>query len=524
MSASETQAFGGVRLDRLCMASAAGIALAVYASTMCPGLAGIGDTPKFQFVGAVLGTPHSPGYPLYTLLSWLFAQLPVGSVAFRMNLLSAVAGSLATGLMAGVLLELGCRPIVAFAGAAAIAFGRVFWSQAVLAEVYTVNAALFSAAVLFLLRWEHTKAFKYLVWALAMFSAGLAHHLTLAMTAPAMLVFALLCDRRIVTWRSVRAAAIACAAGFASYLLLWVRTWQHAPFLEVRANTLSDLIGIITARQFQHALFRFSVGKILTIRLPLMVHWLAGELRWTGVALLAVGVLALAMRRRRDLWLLAGCVATVTAFAIDYDVYDIHVFLIIPMIACGLLAGAGLQATYAALSRNQWLRAAAALLVLAIPFGQLRANFRVNDFHRHTFEAAYFGALFSELPPRTAFVAESYTVDHMLLYMLLGERAGKDREIEVIPPEPEVVRRYAESGFTVLAFENARSALGIDVPFRAVDMTLPRPRAFQRLVDTEAPELAYPLSVAEIRQSRSATSLDPPPEPMTGAVWRVANQ
>src|SRR5579859_1378505 len=96
---------------------------------MYPGLVGIGDTPKMQMVGAVLGTPHSPGYPLYIWLSWIFTHLPFGTVAFRVNLLSAVCGAAAVGVLTLVLRELGCRGIVAFAAALAIGFGRLYWSQ-----------------------------------------------------------------------------------------------------------------------------------------------------------------------------------------------------------------------------------------------------------------------------------------------------------------------------------------------------------------------------------------------------------
>ena len=89
------------------------VSLCVYIATMFPGLAAIGDTPKFQFVGAVLGIPHSPGYPLYVLLSWVFSKIPIATIAFRANLMSAVFGSAAVALAAATLLELGCAPMVA---------------------------------------------------------------------------------------------------------------------------------------------------------------------------------------------------------------------------------------------------------------------------------------------------------------------------------------------------------------------------------------------------------------------------
>ena len=82
------------RYDLAIAALASIVAGGVYLATMFPGLAAIGDTPKFQFVGAVLGTPHPPGYPVYMLLLWAFAQLPFGTLAYRANLLSVVFGAI----------------------------------------------------------------------------------------------------------------------------------------------------------------------------------------------------------------------------------------------------------------------------------------------------------------------------------------------------------------------------------------------------------------------------------------------
>src|SRR5258708_38141233 len=37
-----------------------------------------------------LGLPHPPGYPLYCLLGRLFSLFPIGTVAFRFNLLASL--------------------------------------------------------------------------------------------------------------------------------------------------------------------------------------------------------------------------------------------------------------------------------------------------------------------------------------------------------------------------------------------------------------------------------------------------
>ena len=63
----------------------------------------------FQFIGRVLGVAHNPGYPLYVLLTYPIALLPIGSLPYRINLFSAVCGALAVALVFLVARRLGLR-------------------------------------------------------------------------------------------------------------------------------------------------------------------------------------------------------------------------------------------------------------------------------------------------------------------------------------------------------------------------------------------------------------------------------
>ena len=56
-----------------------------------PGIA-FDDWGELQTVPHVLGVAHPTGYPVYILSAWLFELLPIGSVAFRANMFSAVCG------------------------------------------------------------------------------------------------------------------------------------------------------------------------------------------------------------------------------------------------------------------------------------------------------------------------------------------------------------------------------------------------------------------------------------------------
>ncbi len=116
------------------------IALIVYMRTLLPGQA-FDDWGEMQVVPHVLGIPHPTGYPTYVLVAWLFELLPIGSIAFRANLLSAVCIAVALAALTSAQQRLGVRPVVAAGAALATGFTGSIWSSATVAEVNALHLA-----------------------------------------------------------------------------------------------------------------------------------------------------------------------------------------------------------------------------------------------------------------------------------------------------------------------------------------------------------------------------------------------
>src|SRR5690349_15225230 len=74
------------------------IAFAVYVLTLSRGVLG-GDAGELQFVPPILGLTHPTGYPLQVLLHFAWSFLPIGSVAYRQNLLDALIAACAVGVV-----------------------------------------------------------------------------------------------------------------------------------------------------------------------------------------------------------------------------------------------------------------------------------------------------------------------------------------------------------------------------------------------------------------------------------------
>ena len=128
--------------------------LLLYLQTLAPSVATLfDDSLEFPLVAHDLAIAHPTGYPLYTLLGKLFTLGPFPNVAWAVNLLSAAVAALTVSLVYLVARMLTRRRWPALLGALALAASPVFWSQAVVAEVYTLNAALVAALLWLALRW-----------------------------------------------------------------------------------------------------------------------------------------------------------------------------------------------------------------------------------------------------------------------------------------------------------------------------------------------------------------------------------
>ncbi len=120
--------------------------LSLYGLTM-PRTVTLEDSGQLILVAHTAGIAHPPGYPLFALLGWLFARLPVGSPAVPVHLLSASAGAAACVALWRVGVRLGARSEAAWLGAVGLGVSLRFWSQAIVAEVYTLVALLFIATL-----------------------------------------------------------------------------------------------------------------------------------------------------------------------------------------------------------------------------------------------------------------------------------------------------------------------------------------------------------------------------------------
>lgn len=222
-------------IDRLFFIASCAISFGVYLRTLCPTVF-VGDSGELISAAYTLRIPHPPGYPTFCLLGKLFTLLPVGNVAYRVNLLSAFFASLTIGFVYRILLHLFRRETqgkeanaFALAGAFLFAFLRDFWFYALSAEVYTLNTFFFAVLLYVLLRWQEEKKETLFFLGLFLFGLGLGNHHTLLMFGPlALCVLLLEAPEMVRNPRFLGKSLIFIGLGLSVYLYLPLRA-ANAP-------------------------------------------------------------------------------------------------------------------------------------------------------------------------------------------------------------------------------------------------------------------------------------------------------
>jgi hypothetical protein len=414
-------------------AAVGALSLAVYVRTLLPGVGYSGDTAKWQFLGEVGGTPHPTGYPLYLLINKAFVTVvPLGSLAWRANVLSAVLGAATAAVLVLVLRTLGARPGVAAATAAATALTLGIWSQAVVAEVYTLHLLLLAAVTLCLARWAAGGSDRWLLAGLALLAASFGNHLGTALSLPGVAWVLWVHRRRALTPRNLAWAAAAAALGAAQYLYL-VRMTAVGAYVEQPVHGLDGIVEAVSGGRFRDQMFTFSPAELITDRLPLTLR-LAWHQFGPLLAVTAWGVTRAwrGVHRAIAVHLLALAAAS-SVYAMNFDVPDVFVFYLPAWLALAVFTGLGLEDVAGRvaprLSADRTRRAAGAVALAAVPAALLVANYHQASQRGSTADAERIERLIEAAGHDAVLVTDNYADSEYVWYYLLGERMGAERHL-----------------------------------------------------------------------------------------------
>jgi hypothetical protein len=402
-------------------------ALAVYLLTLAPSITWRhdgADSGELAVAAAVLGVPHPPGYPTWTLLAWLFTHLPVGELARRVALLSALSAAIAAALVAWLVQTLwprqpGVRAAAALGGLA-LAFQFTFWSQAILVEVYALHT-LFVALIAALTLPQSPNALARRRLAAFVFGLGLGNHLSLIFVGPWLLLGFSAKLPPLTAARRLIGLLLPCLAGLAVYVYLPLAAGRQPTLRWGDPTTPGGFWWLVSAQLYRGALFGLTLPEML-IRLRAWLDLLAQPLAWPGLALAALGLWRLAAQDRRLALATVGAALLVALYALGYATVDAFVYLLPVFLLAALWQAAGVLAVAAWLARRQV--AGLAWLVCLVPALLLWRNWAAVDLSRDQTARQYAQDALAAAAPNALLIASGDEHTFALWYVQdgLGER------------------------------------------------------------------------------------------------------
>ena len=429
-------------------------AFLVYWSTAAPGV-GFIDSGELSTVACTLGIAHPTGYPLYTLLGWVFSRLPVAHAEIaRLNLMAALLCAAAAGILVLVFRRVilltrrgesaGSFPSVSASGGALIlAFSSTYWSQALEVEVYPLHILLISLVLLQFLRSGYPlpgESSGGRSWYLFAYTVGLAftNHMTTVLLAPALLYlyFARYGGSR-GSWNRLMKMSLPFLAGLSLYLYVPLRASRLPALNWGYAVSLERFLWHVTGKQYQ--VWMFSSMDVVGKQLSYFIRDLPGEFAYAGLLLSIAGSVVLWRGNRRLASGVALLFAVCLAYAANYDIHDIDSYFLLAYICVGMTAAVGLSAAAALASRRYPGRGSLIpLALLSVCLVPLAAHFRDADESDDHLVEDYTGNMFASLRPDAVVI--SYQWDYWVSASYYEQIVGGFRpDVTVI--DKELLRR-----------------------------------------------------------------------------------
>jgi tetratricopeptide (TPR) repeat protein len=419
------------------------------------------DSGEFIATSAILGIPHQPSTPLYVLIGRLCTLLPWGSVAMRVNFLSAAANALAAGFTVLATARLAARAglgrgAAALAGAISgilVAGASSLWESANEAEVYALSGMIAAIALWAIVRHrdqpETEQDFRVPLAVLYLLALSVAIHLGTLLVLPALALFLIRTAWRPlgpgIAARLLGLALLLGLLGLSVHLYLPIRAALHPAINEGDPNDCDRFFATLTRAQYppsnpfvrRGALgyqFGHMFGRYLLEQWPIVRGKLGGLL----VPLAAVAGLALTARRDRRggelllaLGLITGPALVIYLNFTEHEVRERDYFfaLFFQMVAIW----AGLAAGFL----REWLtggggsgRVARGALVTMLAVGcallPIRHGFRTHDKHRNRIARDYAYNLLVPLPPGAVLFTNGDNDTFPLWYLQEVEHIRKD--------------------------------------------------------------------------------------------------
>jgi len=394
--------------------------LLFYMITLAPGIYGF-DSAELSSGVHSLGIIHPPGYPLYILIGKVFALLPFGTLAYRLNIMSAVFASLTVMFLYYVLSRLLYSRVVAWAAAFIFAVSNYFWQMALVAEVYTLHTFSLALELLILLLWINYGKKRFLFLFSFIYGLSLCNHTSGILFAPGftwLIVSSRYWDWK---WRSARTVISMFSfflIGLLPYIYLPLASSSEPPlnyvstYYNIDLSTLYGIWWMMSGKAYHFFAFGYSLD-MLPAEISHFVNFLWRNFLGLGVIFGILGLLRLFKTQKKLAIGLALIFLGNAVFYINYRVIDKDTMFLPAYLIWAVLMAAGIQQVLIWLnilvtSRSVWqiVKSISALLLVALPLTAAFLNWRWVDLSKANGPARFASEVMQTAEPNAVVMAQ----------------------------------------------------------------------------------------------------------------------
>jgi hypothetical protein len=307
------------------------MAFAVYARTLLPGV-DFGDTGGFQAAVLWPETSARQAYPLYYALARPFVlAVSPDNPARGLNLFSALCGGLAVGLLTYVAALLATNAIAGALAGLLLAFSHTFWTQSIIAEVYTLHIALMICCLLALHAHGQQPTRRRLAAFFAVYALSFGNHLSMILLLVPFAIFVVAAHprpRELLRPSTIGLGLGLACAGALLYAPNFLFVWTNIDAPPRWIDRLSTFWFDVTKSDWRGTMMAGIDRSELAERVTMWAWDARMQFGVAGLAAAIAGAVRLWVTARRWAWLLTSAYLINTVFAITYNVGDPHVFFL----------------------------------------------------------------------------------------------------------------------------------------------------------------------------------------------------
>jgi len=393
------------------------------------------DSGDFILSSLVNGIAHPPGYPLFTMMGSLFSSLPLGTIAFRIHAMSALFAALTCVMVFWIAMQL--IHIRSYAYLASLGFGlsRIFWSQAIIAEVYSLNTLFFFSILGMCLSFQLSGKRLHLFFIAFLFGLSLSNHLPLMMLSSPCYFF-LLWDRRKDVQHILPSLVLLFLLGLSPYIYMIIRS-QYDPLISFYGpiESLQQFLYIVHRKGYSHLDNSPSAGVLDSL---LFMVFLSREM-WQQFGAAGAILTGIGFVRQWKLWpknisiafflaFLGSSLMLVLLLQFDYEYWNRAIFKVYPLIPYGILSlwlGLGARELFhCVFQRTVVLKLLLPVMIVSILGFIAKQNYDVNQRSDYLWARDYGQVILETLEENAIFItyADSDIGPLAYLHMVDGVR------------------------------------------------------------------------------------------------------